>query len=81
MTLILGSTGFADLSSVLSEPLEVAAVILSVSGFHAGLAGALELLRGGDGDEIQAHAATAGATGFIVGVPMSLWAGLYIATF
>ena len=63
---------------MLTEPLEVAAVVFTFSGFFAGVAGAVELLSGRTGTEIADAAAKGAAAGFIVGLVAAVAASLYL---
>lgn len=66
------------LASLLTEPLEVAGVVLAAAGLGGGWAGMMELLYGGDGASIGEALAKGTAVGFIFGMILGFAAAVYL---
>jgi hypothetical protein len=66
------------LASVLTGALEVAGVWLASMGIFSGAGAAHALFTGESGDEIGRQASYGFAAGFIVGIPLTIAAGLLL---
>jgi hypothetical protein len=65
-------------ASIFTQPLEVAGIVLTASGFGAGFSAVWELLGGGNAKKISDAATVGAAIGFLVGLYLGVIATVYL---